>query len=95
MEKTIKLYQIENQIGQRIRELRIKKGLTQFQVATLIGTTQAQIARYENRVQDPTSRRISEIAKALDIYEGYLFREITEKDIDVYLCLVESPKKVE
>jgi transcriptional regulator with XRE-family HTH domain len=82
-------------VGTRIKELRIKRGLTQFQLATLIGTTQAQIARYETGVRDPTSRRISEIAKALDIYEGYLFREITEKDIDVYLCLVESPKKRE
>jgi DNA-binding XRE family transcriptional regulator len=79
MGKNIKIDQIENQIGQRIRELRIKRGLTQFQLATLIGTTQAQIARYESGGQDPTSRRISEIAKVLEVHEGYLFREFREE----------------
>ena len=71
-------------VGTRIKELRIKRGLTQFQLATLIGTTQAQIARYERGGQDPTSRRISEIAKALCVYEGYLFREFTEEDRKKY-----------
>ncbi len=53
-------------IGERIREIRKAKGLTQRQVAAKSGLSNASIAFYELGNADPTLGSIIKVAKALE-----------------------------
>ena len=53
--------------GSKIAELRIAKGLTQQQLADLIGARGDQISRWERGVFDPKTIILIKIAKALDV----------------------------
>jgi len=55
-------YQIINQLIQA----RIKKGLTQKEIATRMGTKQSALARFESGNSNPTLKFIQKLAKALD-----------------------------
>ena len=50
-------------IGDKLKEARIKKGLTQKQVASEIQTTIQQISKYETGEQEPTASRLKELCK--------------------------------
>ncbi len=56
----------------RIREAREKLGLTQAQVAKLMGTTQQTIQRYEAGKVDIASNKLTRLAKVLDTTMDYL-----------------------
>lgn len=51
----------------QIRQARKAAGLTQEQLATLLGINRATLSRYENGEIDPPTSQIKRIAKALDI----------------------------
>lgn len=50
--------------GDLIREARRRSGLTQQQLAELLGTTQSAIARIESGGTEPSFRRVVEIVRA-------------------------------
>lgn len=52
--------------GYRIARLRIQRGLTQQQLAEIVGTRQPSIARLENGTSVPSLSFLDRIAKALD-----------------------------
>lgn len=54
-------------IGQEIRTAREQAGMTQTDLAKAVGTTQAQIVRYEKDLQSPTINRVRDIARSLNI----------------------------
>lgn len=54
-------------IGARIAEERIKKNLSQTELAERIGTTRQQIGKYETDTQDMTVARLFQIAAALGV----------------------------
>ena len=56
----------EFQIARAVIQARIKKGLTQRQLAEKIGTKQPAIARLEGMNTTPTISQIKKIAKVLD-----------------------------
>ena len=56
----------------RIREAREKLGLTQAQVAKLMGTTQQTTQRYEAGKVDIASNKLTRLAKVLDTTVDYL-----------------------
>ena len=58
--------------GQRLRELRLERGLTQLQLATLLSTTQGTIGKYEREELQPNINMIIEICKVLEISSDYL-----------------------
>lgn len=58
--------------GQRLRELRLERGLTQLQLATLPSTTQGTIGKYEREELQPNINMIIEICKVLEISSDYL-----------------------
>jgi ribosome-binding protein aMBF1 (putative translation factor) len=68
--KTVKeAYESEDlpfEMGKRITEARLSKGMTQAQLAKKIGTKQPSIARLENGTSLPNLNFLSKIAKALD-----------------------------
>ena len=54
-------------VGERIRELREAKGLTQREIANRIGIDDYYISRLENNHVNPTLATMQKIATALDV----------------------------
>lgn len=59
-------------MGDRIRRLREQKGLTQKELAELVGVGTHSLSRYENNLRNPSPEIISRLAKALDTTSDYL-----------------------
>ena len=70
---------IDRIVGARMRERRIMLGLTQQQMADLIGVTYQQAHKYEKGINRIAAGRLSSIAQALGVEVGYFF-ESTEGD---------------
>ena len=82
--------------GSRIKDLRIKKGLTQKQLGELIGIADSAIRRYESDRGNPTAKTLHRIADALEVpvdsllYDGnitismpdYALRLPTQEELD-------------
>ena len=54
-------------VGNKIKELRIKKNFSQVQLAEAIGSAQALITAYENNKRIPRLDTLQRIAAALDV----------------------------
>ncbi len=50
----IRLFTMKNKFAERIKELRVEKGLSQRQLSKLIGFSQAAIANWESNLQTPS-----------------------------------------
>ncbi len=60
-------------IGERIRDVRMKKGLTQLELANALKTTKQNVYKYEvGIVTNIPSDKIEQIAKILDVSPSYL-----------------------
>lgn len=59
-------------VGQRIKEVRERRDLTQERLAELVGTKQTIIARYENGRAIPKEETLQKISDVLLIDVGYL-----------------------
>ena len=59
--------------GERIKTYRLKKGLSQENIATIINKTKATVSRYESGEVLPDVRDITKICEALEIYEADLY----------------------
>lgn len=60
-------------LGEQLKALRVKKGMTQEQLAQKLNTTKAAISRYEKNHRQPRLEQISEIARILDANPDELF----------------------
>lgn len=58
--------------GQRLKELRMEKGLTQTELAKVLNTTQKSISKYENEYLDVSTETIIKICKYFDVSADYL-----------------------
>src|SRR5262245_32688826 len=64
---------IDRHVGARLRERRIMLGLTQQQMAELIGVTYQQAHKYEKGINRVAAGRLYNIAQALGVDVGYFF----------------------
>jgi transcriptional regulator with XRE-family HTH domain len=64
---------VDRYIGTRIRERRIMLGLTQHQLADLIGVTYQQAHKYERGINRVAAGRLYSIAQALGVEVSYFF----------------------
>ena len=65
-------------IGKRVKELRMKKGLSQQELGNNIGVTKVSICGYENGTRVPTIDNLIKLSDALDVTIDYLLgREVT------------------
>jgi transcriptional regulator with XRE-family HTH domain len=64
---------IDHHVGARVRERRIMLGLTQQQLADLIGVTYQQAHKYERGINRVSAGRLYEIAQVLSVPVGYFF----------------------
>src|ERR1700733_9102277 len=65
--------EIDRNVGARVRERRIMLGLTQQQLADLIGVTYQQAHKYERGINRVSAGRLYEIAQVLSVPVGYFF----------------------
>lgn len=63
----------DRHVGTRIRERRIMLGLTQQQLADLIGVTYQQAHKYERGINRVSAGRLFEIARVLTVPVSYFF----------------------
>lgn len=71
-------------IGEKIREIRIKSGITQKQLAEKLNTSQQNLAQYENGKRKPKIETLEKISSALDI-PLYELTDIQTAIIDGYV----------
>src|SRR4051795_12567300 len=70
---TTRTQDIDRHVGARVRERRIMLGLTQQQLADLIGVTYQQAHKYERGINRVSAGRLYEIAQVLSVPVGYFF----------------------
>ena len=63
--------------GERIKNYRIKKGLSQENIATSLGKSKAIVSRYEKGEVIPDAKDVSIICEELGIYEADLYENDT------------------
>jgi transcriptional regulator with XRE-family HTH domain len=64
---------IDRHVGARVRERRIMLGLTQQQLADLIGVTYQQAHKYERGINRVSAGRLFEIARVLSVPVSHFF----------------------
>ena len=69
---------VDRHVGTRMRERRIMLGLTQQQMAELIGVTYQQAHKYEKGVNRIAAGRLFTIAQALGVEIGYFYEGMSE-----------------
>lgn len=78
---TLKGYsQGKKMIGDRIRWLRNKNGMTQADLAERLNMSDQQILRWENGKSDPSAENVVKLAKLFNVTGDYL------------LCLTDDPR---
>ncbi len=68
-------------IGEKLKELRKRNGMTQKQLADKLGVKLSTIGNWEAGYNLPKGARLVEIAKSLDCPIDYLFDNIISKAI--------------
>ena len=71
---------VDRHVGARVRERRLALGLTQQQLAELVGTTYQQAHKYEKGVNRISAGRLHVIAGALGVEPGSFFEGLGEDE---------------
>ena len=64
---------VDRYVGSKMRERRIMLGLTQQQMAELIGVTYQQAHKYERGINRVSAGRLHLLARALGVEPGYFY----------------------
>ena len=75
---TSRTQDVDRHVGARVRERRIMLGLTQQQLADLIGVTYQQAHKYERGINRVSAGRLFEIAQVLSVPVSYFFDGLAE-----------------
>ncbi|QLH40608.1 MAG: helix-turn-helix transcriptional regulator [Defluviicoccus sp.] len=84
---------VDRYVGSRIRERRVMLGLSQQQMAHLIGVTYQQAHKYERGINRISAGRLFEIARVLRVPVSYFFEGLegngSEDDLSIRqrMCL--------
>ena len=78
-------------IGRNIRVLRKANGMTQEELARMIGKTSQAVSQYERESNYPSRATLEKIAVALDVKPS----EITDDDIECASVRVVDPRELE
>ncbi len=66
-------------IGSRVREERLKRGLSQEELGKLIGVSKVAISNYEKGIEQPKMKNLRKLTEILEITPNY----ILGNDIDI------------
>ncbi len=67
---------VDRAVSMRIRQRRIMLGLTQQQMAELIGVTYQQAHKYETAINRISAGRLYQIAEALGVDVAYFYQDV-------------------
>ena len=82
-------------IGNRIKEIRIAKNLSQKEIALAVDINRGQFSRIENNKVEPNLSSLKKIAEALGVPVSELFKESGDYNLDSYdKSLVEKVKLI-
>jgi transcriptional regulator with XRE-family HTH domain len=73
-------HEIDRHVGARMRERRVMLGLTQQQMAELIGVTYQQAHKYEKGINRIAAGRLHNIAQALGVEVSYFFEGLESEE---------------
>lgn len=79
---------------EKLKVLRKKQGLTQKEVARLLGTVQGVYSKWERGVYEPNYENLSMLACIFDVSIDYLLSENLEISKESYLKLKEEKKNL-
>ncbi|MEM7022886.1 MAG: helix-turn-helix domain-containing protein [Pseudomonadota bacterium] len=71
---------VDRYVSLRIRQRRIMLGLTQQQMADLIGVTYQQAHKYEKGINRVAAGRLYQMARVLGVDIGYFFEGLSENE---------------
>jgi transcriptional regulator with XRE-family HTH domain len=66
--------------GERLKATREKKGLTQRELARLVGMAEAQLSRYEHDKTEPSLKVLEILAKHLEVSSDFLLGLTNDPD---------------
>ena len=72
----MKGHAVDVHVGDRIRQRRSQRGMTQARLAEMVGLTLRQIQKYERGVNRMSSSRLYALATALEVPVSYFFDEM-------------------
>ena len=81
--------------GEKVRQLRKRKKLTQEQLAELIGTHESHIGRYEKDQSAPSAPALKKLAKVFNVSVDYLLFEKEETSLSVKISDTELLEQFE
>ncbi|MDE6059130.1 MAG: helix-turn-helix domain-containing protein [Clostridia bacterium] len=59
-------------LGQKLKDLRLEKGLTQAEVSKKLGLTRTAIANYELGIREPSLEILKKICKFFEVSSDFL-----------------------
>lgn len=71
--------------GERLRRRREELGISQVELAALIGTSQSNIYRYETKGISPNSEKLLQMAEKLDTTTDFLMGRVHDPSVSVNL----------
>lgn len=77
-------------LGEKIKHLRVKKGMTQEDLASAIGSTKASISNYERNVRIPQYSILFTIADVLDVPMSELITYMPTDESDIEKVVVKN-----
>ena len=83
-------------IGKRIKEARTNLGLTQEELASILGVTKGAVANYEKETSHPKEPIMYKMIEALNVDANFLFQDVVnlpDRENDVTLAEYELIKK--
>ena len=70
-------------IGNKIKQLRQERGLTQNELAKALGVSAAAIGNYEQGIRFPSAALVSKIADFFNVYVEYLMSDDANSSTDI------------
>lgn len=78
------------EVGDRIRQARLKKGINQAQLAEIIDKTPPYVSNIEMGKQNMSIIVLYKIVKALDVSADWILAHDTPETVAIVACVVES-----
>ena len=75
-------------IGERLKESRIKKGLTQSQLGELLGVSKVSICGYEKGTRTPTMDKFLALIRILDLNVQYVL------GLEIKITSMDNPSQI-
>nr|MBO2495053.1 XRE family transcriptional regulator [Clostridia bacterium] len=70
-------------IGRKIKELRLKKGITQEELAKVLGVTTSMVGMYETGARKPSYEVLNKIARYFNVTTDYLLGLEEQQDAEI------------